>query len=53
MTGNGLIEGLADREAAEVEGLAPSELVNVGREVVVAVQRKNNVNGRSQVQSVG
>lgn len=37
MAGNGLIEGLADRKSAKMEGLAPSELVDVGGEVVVAV----------------
>lgn len=36
MTGNGLVEGLADGETAEVERLAPAELVDVGGEVVVA-----------------
>lgn len=33
---NRLEEGLAVRKAAEVEGLAPSILIEVGREVVVA-----------------
>ena len=36
VAGNGLVERLAVGEAAEVEGLAPSILVEVGREVVVA-----------------
>lgn len=38
VTGNGLVEGLADGEAAEVEGLAPAVLVQVGGEVVVAAR---------------
>lgn len=37
MAGHGLIEGLAEGEAAEVEGLAPSGLINIGGKVVVAV----------------
>lgn len=37
MTGNGLIKWLANGKAAEVEGLAPAELVNVGGEVIVAI----------------
>jgi hypothetical protein len=41
MTGNGLVEGLADGETAEVERLAPSELVDVGSKVVVAVIEEN------------
>lgn len=36
MPGNSLVERLAIREFAKVEGLAPSILVNVGGEVVVA-----------------
>lgn len=39
VTGNGLVEWLADGEAAEVEGLAPSELVDVRGKVVVAAMR--------------
>lgn len=39
MAGNGLVEWLANGEAAEVEGLTPAELVNVGGKVVVAVER--------------
>lgn len=39
MAGNGLVEGLADREAAEMEGLAPTVLVDVGSKVVVTVTR--------------
>lgn len=39
VAGNGLVEGLAHGEAAEVEGLAPSELVDIGCEVVVAIVR--------------
>lgn len=38
MAGNGLVERLANGEAAEVEGLTPAELVNVGGKVVVAVK---------------
>lgn len=38
MAGNGLVEWLANGEAAEVEGLTPAELVNVGGKVVVAVE---------------
>lgn len=34
---NGLVEGLADRVPAEVEALAPAILVQIRREVVVAV----------------
>lgn len=41
MTGNGLVEGLADGETAEVERLAPSELVDVGGKVVVAAIGEN------------
>lgn len=40
VTGNSLVERLANGEAAEMEGLAPSELVDIGGEVVVAVQRE-------------
>lgn len=36
VAGNGLEKGLADAEAAEVERLAPSVFVKVGREVVIA-----------------
>lgn len=36
MAGNGLVEGLANGETAEVERLAPAELVDVGGKVVVA-----------------
>ena len=36
VAGNGLVERLARGEAAEVEGLAPAILVQVGRQVVVA-----------------
>lgn len=36
MAGNGLLEGLSVREAAEMERAAPSVLVEVGRQVVVA-----------------
>ena len=36
VSGNGLVEGLAGRETAEVEGLSPSVFVQVGRQVVVA-----------------
>ena len=36
VSGNGLEEGLAIREATKVEGLAPAILVKIGREVVVA-----------------
>jgi hypothetical protein len=35
MAGNGLVERLAIRIAAEMEGLAPTVLVEVGRKVVV------------------
>ena len=38
MTGNGLVEWLAGRKAAEVERLAPAVLVEVGRKVVVAIE---------------
>lgn len=38
MTGNRLIKGLAVGEAAEVEGLAPAILVQIGRQVVVATR---------------
>lgn len=41
MTGNGLVEGLPDGETAEVERLPPSELVDVGSKVVVAVIGEN------------
>lgn len=41
MAGNGLVEGLADGETAEVERLAPSELVDVGGKVVVAAIGEN------------
>ena len=34
--GDGLVEVLAEREAAKMEALAPAVLVNVRREVVVA-----------------
>lgn len=37
MAGKRLLEGLAVGEAAEVEGLSPALLVQVGGEVVVAV----------------
>ena len=36
MASNGLVEGFAVGEAAEVEGLAPAILVEVGCQVVVA-----------------
>ncbi len=36
MPGDGMVEGLAVGEAAEVEGLAPSVLVEVRGEVVVS-----------------
>lgn len=36
MTSNRLVEGLAVREAAKVEGLAPTILIEVGCKVVVA-----------------
>jgi len=42
MPGNGLVKRLAVRKAAEVEGLAPSVLVDVGREVVIAGQQEVN-----------
>jgi hypothetical protein len=35
VTGDGLVEGLAVCEAAEVEGLAPAILVQVGSKIVV------------------
>ncbi len=38
VTGNGLVEWLAGRKAAEVERLAPAVLVEVGRKVVVAIE---------------
>ena len=38
VTGNSLVERLAGGEAAEVEGLAPTILVDIGREVVVAAR---------------
>lgn len=41
VAGNGLIERLAGREAAEVERLAPAIFVQVGRQVIVAVERRN------------
>lgn len=43
VAGNGLTEGLADGEAAEVEGLAPSKLVDVGGEVIVAAWKGRHV----------
>ncbi len=39
MTSNGLVEGLAWRIPAEVEALAPTILVQIGRKVVIAAQR--------------
>ena len=42
VAGNSLVEGLADGVAAEVEGLAPAVLVQVGCEVVV-VSRQGGV----------
>jgi hypothetical protein len=41
MTGNGLVEGLADREAAEMKALAPSVFVYVRRKVVIAANVQN------------
>jgi hypothetical protein len=38
VTGNGLVEGFAVRETAEMEALAPAILVDVGSEVVVAMR---------------
>lgn len=38
MAGNGLVEGLANGESAEVEGLTPAELINIGGKIVVAVE---------------
>lgn len=37
MSGNGLVKRLAEGETAEVERLAPSVLVQIGRKVVVAI----------------
>lgn len=42
MARNGLVEGLAGRIPAEVEALAPAVLVQVGREIVVAVRRSRS-----------
>lgn len=36
MASNGLVKGLAEGKAAEMEGLAPSVLVDIGGKVVVA-----------------
>ncbi len=41
-----LVEGLADRVAAEVEALAPAILVEVGSKVVVAVRKPWSVSSR-------
>jgi hypothetical protein len=38
VAGDGLVEGLAVGEAAEVEALAPAILVQIGGEVIVATQ---------------
>ncbi len=43
VAGNGLVERLAGGESAEVEALAPSVLVDVGGEVVVAIREENTV----------
>lgn len=37
MSGNSLVERLSERETAEVERLAPSVFVQIGRKVVVAI----------------
>ena len=50
VAGQGLQEGFSRGEAAEVEGLRPGFLVEVGDEVVVAVVRTNRrlaLRGRS------
>lgn len=46
VTGNGLVKGLAGGEAAEVEGLAPAVLVQIGGQVVV-VPRQSGILGCS------
>lgn len=43
VAGNGLVERLANREAAEMEGLAPAILVDVGGKVVVTTLMKRSV----------
>jgi hypothetical protein len=39
VTGDGLVEAFALGEAAKVERLAPAVFVEIGREVVVTVER--------------
>lgn len=64
VAGNGLVERLSVRVAAEVEGLAPAVLVKVGREIVVArklvsvqiqlmslASKKHSLSGQSRVLS--
>lgn len=48
VAGNGLVEGLAGGEAAEVEGLAPAVLVQIGGQVVV-VPRQSGILGCSRL----